>query len=373
MFQNLFDSENQNIDFNIQTRKKKASELNYRFNYDSGKDSYLYKGDKTNYQFNRKKNSTNIINNSIFKNGKTIIKIVVYQDGFIVNNGEFKDLSLFENKRFLEEIERGNIPNELIKKGIMDIEILLEKRENEIYHSTSYQNYDKKTYTSNLFQNSNQFSYQDSDIYSYLLNNNSEQNNEIANPNYEITYTFGSHNHHKTRNKNNYDKYSSNTVRVDNKRNKTQKNIKRTNSQKKDKKDKNFIDFLEFKKEIDSKKGNKDEEIKDKKTFTPFSGFGQLISNINIDGLYVNKSANTSADLYSPVCHINIRLFNGEVIKASFNYGQTVGDIYVYVRNVSGSDNFVLLEGFPPKPITNYGSAIYELGLQNTVLTQKIN
>ena len=36
-------------------------------------------------------------------------------------------------------------------------------------------------------------------------------------------------------------------------------------------------------------------------------------------------------------------------------------------------DNFVLLEGFPPKEITSYGRAIYELGLQNTVITQKIN
>ena len=373
MFQNIFDSENQNIDFNIQTRKSKASELNYCFNYDSGKDLYLYKDDKTNYQFNRKKHSTNKINNSKFENGKTIIKIVVYQDGFIVNNGEFKDLSLYENKRFLEEIEKGNIPNELIKKGIIDIEILLENRKNEIYHSKSYQNNNNKIYTSNLFQNSNQFQYQDSDIYSYLINNNLEQNNEIFNPNYEMTYTFTSHNYHKSRNEKNDFKYSSNTVRIDNRKHREQKNIDRTNSHKKDKKDKNFIDFLEFKKEIDSKKGNENEDKNEEKKFVPFSGFGQSIGNINTDGLCVNKSANTSADLYSPICHINIRLFNGEVIKAPFNYGQTVGDIYVYVRNVSGSDNFVLLEGFPPKPITNYGSAIYELGLQNTVLTQKIN
>ena len=87
----------------------------------------------------------------------------------------------------------------------------------------------------------------------------------------------------------------------------------------------------------------------------------------------MNKSANTSADIYSPICHINIRLFNGEVVKAPFNYWQTLGDVYVYVKNLSGSDNFDLLDGFPPKPLTNYGGSISQLGLQNSVLTQRIN
>ena len=112
---------------------------------------------------------------------------------------------------------------------------------------------------------------------------------------------------------------------------------------------------------------------KEKKKFKAFSGFGQLVRNINSDGLYVNKSANTSADIYSPICHINIRLFNGEIIKAPFNYWQTLGDVYIYVKKLSGSANFVLLDGFPPKALTNYGGTISQLGLKNTVLTQRIN
>ena len=104
-----------------------------------------------------------------------------------------------------------------------------------------------------------------------------------------------------------------------------------------------------------------------------FSGCGKLIGNINTEGLNVNKEIKSNVDRLQPVCSISIRLFNGEIIKAEFNYSQTLKDIYLYVRNISGSNNFVLLDGFPPKPLNKYGKSIGELGLQNTMLTQKIN
>ena len=62
---------------------------------------------------------------------------------------------------------------------------------------------------------------------------------------------------------------------------------------------------------------------------------------------------------------MSIRLFNGEVIKAQFNYSQTLRDIYMYVRRISGSIKFHLLDGFPPKPLRDYDRTIYELGLNN--------
>ena len=179
--------------------------------------------------------------------------------------------------------------------------------------------------------------------------------------------TYNVYNKNKNNNQNQKSLYNSNTLRVDNKK-KIQKNIKRKNSQNV----KNFVDFLEFKKENDKKEKQKKEENDEKKEFKAFSGFGQIIGNINTQGLYVNKDVSTLANLYMPICYINIRLFNGEIIKAPFNYEQTIGDIYIYVRKVSGSNNFVLLEGFPPKEIISYGSQIYQLGLQNNVLTQKI-
>ena len=90
-------------------------------------------------------------------------------------------------------------------------------------------------------------------------------------------------------------------------------------------------------------------------------------------GLHFDKEYKNKIDCNQPFCTISIRLFNGEISKAQFNYSQTLRDIYFYVRKISGSNNFTLLDGFPPKPLRDYDRTIGELNLQNTTLTQKIN
>ena len=80
----------------------------------------------------------------------------------------------------------------------------------------------------------------------------------------------------------------------------------------------------------------------------------------------------TGADKSKPTCNINIRLFNGEIIKSEFNYSQTLREIYYYVQKISGSNNFYLLDGFPPKKLRDYDKTIEFLKLENTTLTQKI-
>ena len=77
-------------------------------------------------------------------------------------------------------------------------------------------------------------------------------------------------------------------------------------------------------------------------------------------------------DEYSPISTFSIRLFNGEIVKCEFNYTQTLRDVYYYIQKISGSRNFHLLDGFPPKPLREYNKCIGELHLDNTILTQKI-
>ena len=98
-----------------------------------------------------------------------------------------------------------------------------------------------------------------------------------------------------------------------------------------------------------------------------------MLRNINMIGLQTNKNIKTVFDIYQPVCTVSIRLFNGEVAKCQFNYSQTLRDIYYHVRRISGSNNFYLLDGFPPRPLRDYDRTIYELNLQNSLLTQRIN
>lgn len=114
------------------------------------------------------------------------------------------------------------------------------------------------------------------------------------------------------------------------------------------------------------------EEGKNEKKFVPFGGEGYMIENVNVAGLKVNKDLKHTINELIPKCQFNIRLFNGEIIKSEFNYTQTLNDVYAYVEKTSGSNNFILLEGFPPKPLNELNKTIQELHLDNTTLTQKI-
>ena len=114
--------------------------------------------------------------------------------------------------------------------------------------------------------------------------------------------------------------------------------------------------------------------INNNKKLDVFKGRGKRIGKIsNTIGLKVNKKAIFKIDKNKPFCKINIRLFNGEVICKEFNLTNTLKDIFNYVEKVSGSKNFSLLEGFPPKIIKQFDKNIEELKLQESTLTQKIN
>ena len=54
---------------------------------------------------------------------KNKLKLQVYKNGFILDNGEFRDKNEPQNKKFMQEIEKGYIPNELVKKGYTDLGI----------------------------------------------------------------------------------------------------------------------------------------------------------------------------------------------------------------------------------------------------------
>ena len=232
----------------------------------------------------------------------------------------------------MEQVERGVIPHELMDKGISSLGILLVNRKNEIYRPVSLKN-----------------------NYSFYNYNFSNQNNQDPNQNANL---FTHQSIHPMPNKYN----GKNIIPIGMSRTNSSKNIFR------------FYDpKFSFKKSKNNSLRNNSGEPKDEeKKFVAFSGQGKLIGNVNISGLHINKSLRNMIDIFQPVCTLSIRLFNGEVVKAQFNYSQTLRDIYLYVRRISGSFKFHLLDGFPPKPLRDYDRTIYELKLQNSLLTQKI-
>ena len=367
-----------------------------------------YSGNPHKNQGSNNSNKNRNIIDDRFDKTKNKIKVILYQNGFILNNGPFRDKSIPENREFMEQIERGLIPQEFIKKGIVDLGVLLENRKNQIYKGKSM-NPITNTLSDYIYGGGNvKISPEikihppiylkpgeEIDISKFQYNDPYIYNNDYQLPRDLIT---------KERNKidilNNCHTpiEGRNTARrnIFIERNEQQKNEnqeeegfglkkKPSLSAPKKKEEKTFHTFgswlkreqeREEEEKMMRKQGIKkpeEEKIEEDKKFIAFTGEGKLIGNVNTEGLHVNKDLKNIVNKNLPTCSINIRLFNGEVVKSDFNLNQTLRQIYYYVQNISGSRNFYLLEGFPPKPLREYMRTIQELKLENTILTQKIN
>lgn len=113
------------------------------------------------------------------------------------------------------------------------------------------------------------------------------------------------------------------------------------------------------------------EPIPEKK-FEAFTGTGKSLGNVDTTGLKVNKNVSSNVDKSKPTCRVNIRLFNGETVNEEFNLCQPFSDVVKFVEKASNSKKFQLLDGFPPKPITQMNKTIEELKLQGSTLTQRV-
>ena len=422
---------------NVKSNKKEGPSDNYSGR--AHRKEKIQNNNPNNYNIDDKKEKE-------FQKTKTKIKITLYKNGFILNDGPFRNINIKENKKFIEQVEKGVIPHELMKKGIDDLGILLENRKNEEYIAThispnleAYIQGNLNINTTNINQN----------IYTNNIYPNYNINNNISNtPDKNITTNYPVQNLNNYYNTGYYDSqnplnelYKDNTNIMNNQNKKgtkqeikynteeksgkkrirenekividknnmcltpigtrgTRKNLfaekgkeseipeqkLRQSSESKKRETKNFRTFGSWIKEEKAKEEEEkkkktqtnqektnEEKEKEEKKFVPFGGSGHLINKVDIKGLHVTKDLKNIVNKKIPISHFNIRLFNGEIIKCEFNYTQTLRDVYVYVNKISGSNKFVLLEGFPPKPLNQLNAFIKDLKLDNTTLTQKIN
>lgn len=56
------------------------------------------------------------------------IKLTVYKNGFTIDDGTFRNKADPDNKKFMEEVEKGFIPQELVSQGFKDLAIALEDK-----------------------------------------------------------------------------------------------------------------------------------------------------------------------------------------------------------------------------------------------------
>ena len=411
--------------------------------YDLNQQNYNSKnnGPQDNYYGKKKRDEFTGINQNInaVKNIKTNkkYKITLYKNGFIINNGKFREKSIPENHKFMKEIEKGMIPEELILNEPGNFEISYVDKKNEVYINQA-RNPITTTLEQYIHGNKNQKNNQNLYQNNIPQVDNNLHNNININPPLNIQQNYpGGHHHHHQNNQNQQrhiqhlqnqiidnqeiqQGYQPQTSRrnqrrqqievdnmcltpigmrnerknifVDNREHQNENknvesNMRKSISVPKKKEEKKFRTFAslikeekikeeEEKQKKKGKKSNKNEEKEEKKEeekkFTAFAGSGKIIDNVNTQGLHVDKGVDTGADGSKPLCTINIRLFNGEIIKSEFNYSQTLREIYYYVHKISGSNNFYLLDGFPPKKLMIYYKTIKFLKLENTTLTQKI-
>ena len=56
------------------------------------------------------------------------IKLTAWKNGFQIDDGEFRSLDDENNKKFMDEVNKGYIPQELVSKGYKDLGIMLEDK-----------------------------------------------------------------------------------------------------------------------------------------------------------------------------------------------------------------------------------------------------
>lgn len=303
-------------------KNSKLEKIKERFRLGGDEEQYFGKGNKVIDQYNRRRSILARLkdNDEKFRKTKNKIQLVVYKNGFILNNGQFRDRSIKANEEFLDSVERGKIPQELIRKGIQDLGILLINRKTEVFRSKIYQSLPTS------------FNYLDISQDDY---HNQTYNPDVAHPLDDFLKTPTG-----MRNERNNIGYSLTTRRFPIR---LRENVERATSP------------------------------RDRKVFVPFTGTGTLLANAKIVGKLIKEEKKTYVDRLSPMCEVNIVLSKGEFIKGYFNYCQTVRDIYQYVRRISNTNDFVLFDTFSSEPFLDYGKTIDELKLGETVIAQRMS
>jgi UBX domain-containing protein 1 len=67
-------------------------------------------------------------NKDEFEKQNDRIKLTVYKNGFCIDDGPFRDITEEKNKKFMDEVQKGFIPKELVDQGFKTLGIALEDK-----------------------------------------------------------------------------------------------------------------------------------------------------------------------------------------------------------------------------------------------------
>jgi len=87
------------------------------------------------------------------------------------------------------------------------------------------------------------------------------------------------------------------------------------------------------------------------------------VSEGAVTGPVASGTGEVSVDDSKPTTTIQIRYGDGTRKAQKFNESHSVGDLYNFVSQVTGSTDFTINGGFPPKPLTDKSATIKDAGL----------
>ncbi|OQR84434.1 hypothetical protein ACHHYP_13389 [Achlya hypogyna] len=114
---------------------------------------------------------------------------------------------------------------------------------------------------------------------------------------------------------------------------------------------------------------------KAKPKYEAFAGEGQSMGGKKAEAaaIVTNSVATmTPVDTSKPTTVIQIRLANGGRLRETLNVTHTVRDIHAVLhREGAGTQAYILMAGFPPKPIVDMDATLQDAGLLGAAITQK--
>ncbi|OQR91550.1 hypothetical protein THRCLA_08947 [Thraustotheca clavata] len=114
---------------------------------------------------------------------------------------------------------------------------------------------------------------------------------------------------------------------------------------------------------------------KPKPKYAAFSGEGQTMGATKVEAAaIVNQVADTmqALDTSKPTTVIQIRLATGGRLRETFNTTHTVRDIHAVLhREGATGQAYILMAGFPPKPLVDMDTTLQDAGLLGAAITQK--
>ena len=130
MFHSLDDYRDKNRDEKAEKDKRKTTD-----SYAGGKSSGIAVMNPEDDWLNKVKKHDN---KEQYDKTKNKLKLKLYKNGFILNDGEFRDIKDPLNKKFMDDVEKGYIPKELVKKGYNDLGIEMEDNRDKNYEPPKY-------------------------------------------------------------------------------------------------------------------------------------------------------------------------------------------------------------------------------------------